>query len=65
MTHRITITLTQSVEDDGWWVVASSDVPGLHTQGRTIAAALANAADAVRAMQADGSMLFDPPYEGE
>lgn len=48
--RRITVVLEECVEPPGppMWVVSSPELPELHTEGMTVAGALAMAADAVR-----------------
>ena len=49
---RVVLILEADKSEPGppMWCVSSEDVPGLLTQGVTLAAALVNAADAVRTL---------------
>lgn len=63
MPERIVIVLELDTDPPGppVWVVSSPDVPGLRTQGRTVASALEMAADAVRGLAAAAT---DPAVRG-
>ena len=39
------------VKTENWWIAYMSDIPGVNTQGRTLAEARANLAEALREMQ--------------
>jgi len=50
---RITLVLEADAEPPAMWCVRSPEVPGLNTQGATLAEALEMAADAVRVLGVD------------
>jgi hypothetical protein len=61
--RRVTFILTEDTGTPGApiWCVRSPDLKGVNTQGATVAGALEMAADAVRALGADGKAGAEVP----
>lgn len=49
-------------DEGGWWVASATSVPGVHTQGRTVAQARERIREALSAAEGVGSFELDEQY---